>query len=129
MMLTMWRCKGKFYTHVKINDVTVHANIDSGASVNIIDKTTFGKVTHQSNIKLMRNQIKLFAYATKTPLDIKGYFETAVESGNRITLAWLYVLNSKADCLLSGDTAIDLGILKLNRVSNVTSQPNTPKSP
>ena len=121
--------KGKFYTHIKINDVTIRANVDSGASVNIIDKTTFEKVTHQSNIKLMRSQIKLFAYATKTPLDIKGYFETAVESGNRITLARFYVLNSEADCLLNGDTAIDLGILKLNRVSNVISQPNTPKSP
>ena len=29
-------CKGKFYTHVKINNVTIRANIDSGASVNII---------------------------------------------------------------------------------------------
>ena len=48
---------------------------------------------------------------------------------NRITLARFCVLNSEADCLLSGDTAIDWGILKLNRVSNVTSQPNTPKSP
>ena len=45
-------------------------------------------MTHQSNIKLMRSQIKLFVYATKTPVDIKGYFETAVESGNRITLSW-----------------------------------------
>ena len=116
--------KGKFYTHIKINDVTIRANVDSGASVNIIDKTTFEKVTHQSNIKLIRSQIKLFAYGTKTPLDIQCYFETAVESGIEF-----YVLNSEADCLLSGDTAIDLGILKLNRVSNFTSQPNTPKSP
>ena len=59
----------------------------------------------------------------------KGYFESAVESGNKITLARFYALNSEADCLLSGDTAIDLGILKLNRASNVTSQPNTPMIP
>ena len=44
-------------------------------------------------------------------------------SGSKITLARFYVLNNDADCLSNGDTAIDLGILKLNRVSNVTSQP------
>ena len=121
--------KSKFYTHIKVHDVTVRANIDSGASVNIIDNNTFEKVTRQSNIKLMKSKIKLFAYATKTPLDIKGYFETTVESDNKITFARFYVLNSEADCLLSGDTAIDLGILKLNRVSNVTSQPKTPTTP
>ena len=54
-----WTRKGKFYTHVKINDVTIRANVGSGTSVNIIDKTTFEKVTHQRNIKLMRSQIKL----------------------------------------------------------------------
>ena len=127
-MLTMY-LKGKFYTHVKINDVTIRTNIDSGASVNIIDNNTFAKVTRQSNIQLMRSKIKFFAYATKTPLDIRGYFEAAVESGNKITLARFYVLNSDADCLSSGDTAIDLGILKFIRVSNVTFQPKAPEIP
>ena len=75
----------------------------------------------------MRSKVKLFAYATKAPLDIRGHFEAAVESGNKITLARFYVLSSDAGCLLSGDTAIDLGILKLNRVSNVTFQPKTPE--
>ena len=77
----------------------------------------------------MRSKIKLFAYVTKTALNITGYFEAAVESGNKITLARFYILNSDADCLLSGDTVIDLGILKLNRVSNVTFQPKTPEIP
>ena len=61
--------KGKFYTHVKINNVTIRTNIDSGASVKIFDdNNTFAKGTRSSNIKLMRSKIKLFAYATKTPL-------------------------------------------------------------
>ena len=37
--------------------------------------------------ELMKSKVKLFFYATKTPLDIKGYFETTVESGNKITFA------------------------------------------
>ena len=44
--------------------------------------------------ELMKSKVKLFFYATKTPLDIKGYFETTVESGNKITFAtaidWAY---------------------------------------
>ena len=76
--------KGKFYTHVKVNVVTVRANIDSGASVNIIDNNTFEKVTRNSSIKLMKSKIKLFAYAAKTPLDIEGYFETTVESAIKL---------------------------------------------
>ena len=79
MMLTMSLAK-EIYTHVKINDVTIRTNIDSGASVNIIDSNTFAKVTRQRNMKLMKSKINLFANAAKTPLDIRGYFEAAVES-------------------------------------------------
>jgi hypothetical protein len=67
----------------------------------------------------MKSKIKLFAFATKTPLDIKGYFEASVESGTKITTAQFYVINTDAGCLISGNTAIDLGLLKLNKISIV----------
>jgi hypothetical protein len=35
------------------------------------------------------------------------------------------VINTDAGCLISGNTAIDLGLLKLNKISIVTSQPET----
>ncbi|CAB4044201.1 Hypothetical predicted protein, partial [Paramuricea clavata] len=73
----------------------------------------------------MKSKIKLFAFATKTPLDIKGYFEASVESGTKITTAQFYVINTDAGCLISGNTAIDLGLLKLNKIAFVTSQPET----
>ncbi len=77
---------------------------------------------------MKKSKIKLFAFATETPLDIQGYFDAAVESGTKLTTARFYVVNTEADCLISGNTAIDLGLLKLNKVSNVTctSQPEIP---
>jgi hypothetical protein len=77
---------------------------------------------------LKNSKIKLFAFATQTPLDIQGYFEAAIESGTKLTTARFYVVNTEVDCLISGNTAIDLGLLKLNKVSNVScnSQPEIP---
>ena len=118
--------KHRFYTHININDITVRVNIDSGASLNIIDKNNFARLTRKSHIPLMKSKIKLFAFVTQTPLDIKGYFEAAVESCKKITTARFYVINTEAECLISGDTAIELGLLKLNKFSNVTSLPETP---
>ncbi|CAB4026423.1 PREDICTED: uncharacterized protein LOC107336737 [Paramuricea clavata] len=120
--------KRNFYTHIKINDITIHVNIDSGASVNIIDNTSFVKLTRQNNIHLMKSKIKLFAFATNTPLDIKGYFEASVESGTKITTAQFYVINTDAGCLISGNTAIDLGLLKLNKIAFVTFRPSKPST-
>ena len=64
--------KRNFYTHIKINDITIRVNIDSGASVNIIDNTSFEKLTRQNNIHLMRSKIKLFLLPLKHPSTSKG---------------------------------------------------------
>ena len=84
-------------------------------------------MTRKIHIPLMKSKIKLFNFATQTPLDIKGYFEAAVESGKKITTTRFYVINTEAECLISGDTTIELGLLKLNKVSNATSLPETPQ--
>ena len=123
MKLTVTVANVSTPTLIKINDNRV--NIDPGASVNIIDNTSFEKLARQNNIHLMKRKRKLFAFATKTPLDIKRYFEASVESGKKITAAQFYVINTDAGCLISGNSAIDLGLLKLNKISIVTSQPET----
>ena len=55
--------KRNFYTHIKINDITIRVNIDSGASVNIIDNTSSEKLTRQNNIHALdEKQNKTFCF-------------------------------------------------------------------
>lgn len=118
--------KRNFFTQIKVNDISIQVNIDSGASVNIIDGSTFTKLSQSKPVHLKKSKIKLFAYGSTTPLDIRGHFEASAESAKKISLVTFYVINGNGGCLLSGNSAIDLGLLKLNNVSDDTSLPNQP---
>ena len=120
--------KHDFYTTVKVDDFSVRMNIDSGASVNIIDSEVFQKLKGRKDVKLSKTKNKLFGYGSKTPLDVQGCFEAQVESKHKISLATFYVLKGTSGCLLSGRTAIDLGLLKINSVSQ-EPEPSVDKPP
>ena len=79
--------KHDFYTTVKVDDFSVRMNIDSGASVNIIDSEVFQKLKGRKDVKLSKTKNKLFGYGSKTPLDVQGCFEAQVESKHKISLA------------------------------------------
>ena len=59
-----------FITEIKVNDIYAQVNIDSGASVNIIDGSSFSRLNRRGNIKFMKSKIKLFAYGSKIPLEV-----------------------------------------------------------
>ena len=120
--------KHDFYTTVKVDDFSVRMNIDSGASVNIIDSEVFEKLKGRKDVKLSKTKNKLFGYGSKTPLEVQGCFEAQVESKHKISLATFYVINDTSGCLLSGPTAIDLGLLKINSVSQ-DPEPSVDKPP
>ena len=103
-------------------------NIDLGASVNIIDSEVFEKLKGRKDVKLSKTKNKVFGYGSKTPLDVQGCFEAQVESKHKISLATFYVINDTSGCLLSGPTAIDLGLLKINSVSQ-DPEPSVDKPP
>ena len=86
--------------------------IDTGATINVIDRDTFNKM---QDVTLNRTNTKAFAYSTKSPVEFLGKFETVIETRKRMTVATLYVAKGKNCCnLLSLSTAQDLGLVGLH---------------
>ena len=50
---------------VRINDVEIEMIVDNGASMDILDKTTFHKVNHNKDIALQPMTKRLFAYGSQ----------------------------------------------------------------
>ena len=108
---------------VKINKLRVKMLIDTGASINIMDETTFAHVDEFKSISLQRENTKLYAYGSKQQLPIIGKFEIVIESKKRITVACIHVVKGNYGCLLSYQTAAELHMITLhaNKVSQHVS--------
>ena len=59
---------------VKIRDFPVDLIVNLGATVNVLDNSTFLEISAQSPILLFETHLKLFPYGSSTPLSIQGYF-------------------------------------------------------
>ncbi|CAB3999011.1 Retrovirus-related Pol poly [Paramuricea clavata] len=59
------------------------------------------------------------------PVKMKGKFQTTVESRKRITVATIYVTEADGGCLLSANTAEDLGLITLHLNQVKTTKPNS----
>ena len=119
--------KSQFETHVRIGKVNIPVQIDSGSGVNVLDMKTFESLkTKVPTIHLKRSKTKVFAYGTNTPLETLGCFETSLESDKRFAPFTMYVAKKGSGNLLSGDTAIDLGLLNLKKINQVATDVNQP---
>lgn len=93
---------------------TVTFLIDSGACANIIDIKTYDRI--HKDATLIPTSRELFAYGSNTRLDLKGEINTnvACAANGRVVSTKLYVFSNATMCLLSYETARDLGILSIN---------------
>jgi len=96
---------------VKVNNDNLNFVIDSGASVNILDESSFSKLRPQPSLK--RAQSNIYTYGAKSPLSLKGSFHAAVESNDRVTEAQIFVAAGNSGNLLSYKTASELGLIKI----------------
>mgnify|MGYP002803585867 CR=1 FL=1 len=101
--------------------------IDSGASVNVLDKTTFERLNelNSSNnaIKLATSRAKLFSYGSVAPLPVLGKFDAIVtipavsnDVAPPIPAQFIVVDTTNSGCLLGKSTAIALGLLKVGPI-------------
>lgn len=111
-------------TKVKINNAHFKMVIDTGASINIIDQTTFALINKTKPISLQRTHTKLFAYGSTQQLPVLGKFETIIESKKRVTVASIHVVKGNYGSLLSYQTAAELDLIKLN-VNKVDQHPSS----
>ena len=92
--------------------------VDSGAHHNTLCEADFDKL----NMSLSPSNMKLYAYACKQPLALKGQCDVRIglPGSDKSILTRFYVIHDAQVSLLSNQTAKDLGILKID-VSAVTS--------
>ncbi|XP_011697755.1 PREDICTED: uncharacterized protein K02A2.6-like [Wasmannia auropunctata] len=100
---------------VRVGGVSVQFIIDSGSSVNVTDEQTWGfckkKRTRCDSMKLPDR--KIFACGQDKPLEILREFTSKMSIGGKETIARIMVKKNAGESLLSRETAIELGVLRL----------------
>ena len=61
------------YVNVKIQGNKLRMTVDTGATINVLDRSTFDQMT---NINLQPTNVKAYAYNTTTPIKFLGKFES-----------------------------------------------------
>ena len=65
-------------------------------------------------MQLKRTNIKALPFHSTTPVKMKGKFQTTIESRKKMTVATIYVTADDGGCLLSSNTAQELGLISLH---------------
>lgn len=65
--------------------------VDTGASINVIDKETLAKL---SEMELKKTKTRAFAYDTDKPVKFMGKFDAVIETRKRYAVATFYVVDN-----------------------------------
>ena len=85
--------------------------IDTGSSINVIDKNTFAKLR---DITLKPTSVKAYPFNSDKPVKMEGKFRALAESKHKFTVATIYVTSEDGGCLLSSEIAQELGLVSLH---------------
>ena len=122
MMSFTLQKRRKLQDILHINDIPVQMIIDSGASIDVIDKNTFEKITERIEIDLKRSKTKVFPYGGNKPLNMIGYFNGTIESKGRIVSSRIHVINKQsAGNLIGLSTAKALLLIKVDNNDTMCS--------
>ncbi len=106
---------------LEIEHIPVQMLIDSGASVNVLDLETYHRLKERKGVQLMPSTLRVYAYGSKTPLNILGTVSGRVKCNSaEIVAKFVVVHNQHAGCLLGRQTATQLGLLRVGpQVSSI----------
>ena len=97
-------------TNITINEVEVEVLIDTGSSVNVINKMTYGKL---HNAHLIKTSTKVYPYASTKELRVEGEFVAEVKYGDERVKADILVIEGDNICnILSNGVAQRLGLIE-----------------
>jgi len=108
-------------TSVCLNGTPVNVIVDSGSSINVIDKHTFAFIQKKNRdaLKIKTTNEKIYPYGVSKPLRMIGYFDTTIEDNSLIVPARVYVIDEeKAGNLIGLKTSKELELLRI-KVQNV----------
>ena len=104
--------KGNLKTKVTVGDHKFTITVDTGASINVMDQGTFSKL---KGISFYKANVKAYRYNATKPVRFIGTFDALLETPRRYTTCTFYVVNHhNSGCLLSSQTAQDLGLVSLH---------------
>ena len=101
---------------VIINGPEVPIIIDSGATVNVVDSSSFALLSNKSPIRLEPSRVRVYPYGARVPLPVKGSCTISVssESSKKSTHPeFVVALNLESGCLLGRKTEIELNLLRV----------------
>ena len=99
--------------------------IDSGASVNLLDKHTYDNLIPRPALK--KTSVKIFPYGSEKHLNILGMFHAKLSgSGEDRTpvTAKLYVTEGSSGSLIGQNTAIEIGLLHIGPEPSLVNKVN-----
>ena len=86
--------KGKINVIID-NKVSVSLLPDTGASVNIIDRSTYEVLCQSGVYPLFESKTRIFAYGSDDPLRLRGYFNAKGCFNGESVILTIYVLNAR----------------------------------
>ncbi|XP_046746420.1 uncharacterized protein K02A2.6-like [Diprion similis] len=110
---------------IKMGGVQTEMLIDSGATCNIIGRRQWEYLKSKGiKCESYKSNKILYAYGSKKPLEILGAFETKIELITKKTAvnAEVVVLDGEGGALLGKETALRLGVLKIETNINAVEQ-------
>ena len=96
---------------VAINGKAADILVDSGSSVDLLDRVAYASVG--SNLDLKPTSKKIIAYGSKEPLPIIGKINADVVFGKKISYSTFYVVDGDYGSILGCSTSIELGLLSV----------------
>ena len=106
----------------------VEMMIHSGASVNLLDETTFQRINNSGNKTLRPAHNKIYSYGSATPLPLLGTFTASIKSSSINAITQLHVVKGNTGNLLSYTTAQKLGLIRIS-INTTTVTDGNKKSP
>ena len=83
---------------IKLNDIPIKNMVDTGASIDIIDESTYVMMQQSKPFCHSRPSTRIFAYGSTTQFPVLGKFNGTLESKNKIAITdiiddMIHVLN------------------------------------
>ena len=88
---------------IKLNGTLITIMADTGASVNLLDESSFAKLKEKPRLEVAKE--KIFPYGTVKPLPIIGKCQCEVESEKKFSVETFYIVKGKHGCLVSWATS------------------------
>ena len=96
---------------VKVNGTSINVMADTGASVNILDEVTFGKL--RTKAKLSRTKKKIFPFGSNKPLPLVGKCSCEVETEKKFSVETFFIVKGTSGCLVCWQTSQRLGLVQV----------------